>query len=200
MTTTSLQIKNMCCDRCIEVVRNLLREAGYNPVSVVVGEAEFVQDLSVNDVESIRRKLKSKGFAIAERSNEKITVKIHAAICEYLNQISNGEDIPQKLSGFLSETLHQSYYQLSRRFTQTAGVTIEKYFISLRMEKAKELLMHDELSIAEIAWQLGYSTQQIFSTQFKKETGKTPGEYRLNPVPQRVHWDKLLWQHFKQNA
>ena len=72
MTTTCLQIKNMCCDRCIEVVRNLLREAGYNPVSVVVGEASFVQNLSVNDVESIRRKLKTKGFAIAEKSNEKM--------------------------------------------------------------------------------------------------------------------------------
>jgi len=190
----------MCCDRCIEVVRNLLREAGYNPVSVVVGEASFVQNLSVNDVESIRRKLKTKGFAIAEKSNEKITVKIHAAICGYLNQMANKGAMLQKLSAYLSETLHQSYYQLSRRFTETTGVTIEKYFICLRMEKAKELLMHDELSIAEIAWQLGYSTQQIFSTQFKKETGKTPGEYRLKPVPQRIHWDKLLWQHFKQNA
>lgn len=200
MTTTCLQIKNMCCDRCIEVVRNLLREAGYNPVSVVVGEASFVQNLSVNDVESIRRKLKTKGFAIAEKSNEKVTAKIHAAICGYLNQMANKEAMLQKLSAYLSETLHQSYYQLSRRFTEATGVTIEKYFICLRMEKAKELLMHDELSIAEIAWQLGYSTQQIFSTQFKKETGKTPGEYRIKPVPQRIHWDKLLWQHFKQNA
>lgn len=200
MTTTCLQIKNMCCDRCIEVVRNLLTEAGYSPVSIIVGEATFKQTLSVSDVENIRRKLKSKGFGIAEKNNEKITVKIHAAICEYLNKVANGEDIPQKLSGYLSETLHQSYYQLSRRFTQTTGLTIEKYFICLRMEMAKELLMHDELSISEIAWQLGYSTQQIFSTQFKKETGKTPGEYRLKPVPQRIHWDKLLWQHFKQNA
>ncbi|RTL60066.1 MAG: AraC family transcriptional regulator [Sphingobacteriales bacterium] len=200
MTTTCLQIKNMCCDRCIEVVRNLLQEAGYNPVSVAIGEAAFVKDLSANDIENIRRKLKSKGFAIAEKSNEKVTVKIHAAICGYLGQISNKEPSLQKLSAYLSEKLHQSYYQLSRRFTETTGVTIEKYFICLRMEKAKELLMHDELSITEIAWQLGYSTQQIFSTQFKKETGKTPGEYRLNPIPKRIHWDKLLWQHFKQNA
>jgi AraC family transcriptional regulator len=200
MTATCLQIKNMCCDRCIEVVRNLLQEAGYNPVSVVVGEASFVQNLSAHDVESIRHKLKSKGFAIAERSNEKITAKIHAAIVGYLNQVSNKDIISQKLSAYLSETLRQSYFQLSRRFTKTTGITIEKYFICLRMEKAKELLMNDELSIAEIAWQLGYSTPQIFSTQFKKETGKTPGEYRLKPVPRRIHWDKLLWQHFKQNA
>jgi AraC-like DNA-binding protein len=181
-------------------VQNLLREAGYNPVSVVVGEASFIHNLSVNDVENIRLKLKTKGFAIAEKSNEKITAKIHAAIVEYLNQISNKDIVSQKLSAYLSEELCQSYFQLSRRFTETTGVTIEKYFICLRMEKAKELLMHDEFSIAEIAWQLGYSTQQIFSTQFKKETGKTPGEYRLKPVPQRIHWDKLLWQHFKQNA
>ena len=62
MTTTCLQIKNMCCDRFIVVVRNLLREVGCNPVSVVIEEASFVQILSVNDVESIRCKLKVNGL------------------------------------------------------------------------------------------------------------------------------------------
>ena len=96
--------------------------------------------------------------------------------------------------------MHRSYYHLSRMFTTTTGFTIEKYFIRLKMEKAKELIIQDDLSMAEISKKLGYRSQQIFSTQFKKETGKTPSEYKIHPLPERIHWDHLLPQHFKQNA
>lgn len=200
MTTTYLNIKNMCCDRCIEVVRKLLGEIGYNPVSVAVGEVVIAQSLSPDDLQKIKEKLHTRGFGIAEKNNEKMVVKIHAALCTYVNELVNKESRLKKLSTFLPEVMHRSYYHLSRIFTSTTGVTIEKYFILLRMEKAKELITQDELSMAEIAIKLGYGSQQIFSTQFKKETGKTPSEYRQDPVPVRIHWDQLLPQHFKQNV
>ena len=199
MTTTYLNIKNMCCDRCIEIVQKLLNEVGYDPVSVVVGEVVIGQSLTPEDVLTIKEILQSRGFGIAEKNNEKMVVKIHAALCIYVNELVNKERRMTKLSTFLAEVLHRSYYHLSKIFTTTTGFTIEKYFIRLRMEKAKELITQDELSIAEIAMKLGYSSQQIFSTQFKKETGKTPSEYRQDPVPVRIHWDQLLPQHFKQN-
>lgn len=199
MTSTFLYIKNMCCDRCVEIVRNLLKEAGYNPVSVVVGEVVIAQSLSPNDMHRIKEKLQSRGFGIAEKNNEKIVVKIHAALCGFVNELANKNRSSQKLSTFLAEMMHRSYYHLSRIFTSTTGFTIEKYFIRLRMEKAKELIVQDELSLADIAMKLGYSSQQIFSTQFKKETGKTPSEYKIQPIPERIHWDHLLPQHFKQN-
>lgn len=200
MTTTYLNIKNMCCDRCIEVVRKLLQETGYNPVSVAVGEVVIAQTLSPDDLHKIKEKLHSRGFGIAEKNNEKVVVKIHAALCAYVNDLENKESGLKKLSTFLAEIMHRSYYHLSKIFTTTTGFTIERYFIRLRMEKAKELISQDELNMAEIALKLGYSSQQIFSTQFKKETGKTPGEYKTHPESKRIHWDELLPQHFKQNA
>jgi len=200
MTVTHLHIKNMCCDRCIEIVRKLLNEVGYNPVSVAVGEVVIAQSLSPGDVHKIKEKLQSWDFGIAEKNNERIVVKIHAALCTYVNELVNKNSSIKKLSTFLAEMMHRSYYHLSRIFTAATGFTIEKYFIRLKMEKAKELIIQDELSMAEIAKKLGYSSQQIFSTQFKKETGKTPSEYKIHPIPERIHWDHLLPQHFKQNA
>lgn len=200
MTSAFLYIRNMCCDRCVEIVRNLLKEAGYNLVSVVVGEVVIAQSLSPDDLHRIKEKLQSRGFGIAEKSNEKIVVKIHAALCAFVNELADKNRSAKKISTFLAEMMHRSYYHLSRIFTSTTGFTIEKYFIRLRMEKAKELIVQDELSLADIAIKLGYSSQQIFSTQFKKETGKTPSEYKIHPVPERIHWDHLLPQHFKQNS
>ena len=200
MTTTYLHIKNMCCDRCIEVVRKLLQEAGYNPVSVRIGEVAIARGLLPADMRKIKETLEYRGFGIAEKNDEKTVVKIHAALCMYVNNLGNKEGGLKKLSTFLTETMQRSYYHLSRIFTTTTGLTIEKYFIRLRMEKAKELIIQDELSMAEISDKLGYSSQQIFSTGFKKETGRTPGEYKTHPDPERIHWDDLLPQHFKQNA
>ena len=199
MPITYLNIKNMCCDRCIEVVRKLLNEVGYNPVSVVIGEIAIAQSLSPRDLQEIKEKLHTRGFEIAKKNNEKIVVKIHGALCVYLDELADSDNRSKKISTYLVETLHRSYYYLSRIFTSTTGITIEKYFIQLKIERAKELIIQDELSILEIAIKLGYSSQQIFSTQFKKETGKTPSEYRQDPVPVRIHWDQLLPQHFKQN-
>jgi AraC family transcriptional regulator len=190
----------MCCDRCIEAVRQLMQEAGYNSVSVRIGEVGMQQTLPARDIQKIKERLYRRGFTIAEKNNEKTVVRIHGVLCTYVNQLGTKDHGIKKISTFLSKKLQRSYYHLSRIFAATTGVTIEKYLIRLRMEKAKELLMQDELSIAEISEMLGYSSQQIFSTQFKKETGRTPGKYKIHPDPKRVHWDDLLPQHFKQKT
>ena len=126
-------------------------------------------------------------------------MQIHAALCAFVSELEDKNRGSKKLSAFLAKITHRSYYHLTRIFSSTTGFTIEKYFIRLRMEKAKELIVQDELNLGEIAMKLGYSSQQIFSTQFKKETGKTPSEYKLHPLPERIHLDHLLPQHFKQN-
>lgn len=131
------------------------------------------------------------------KNNKRLVVKIHAALCTYVNELVNKESRLKKLSIFLAEAMHRSYYYLSKIFTTTTGFNLEKYFIRLRMEKTKELITQDELRIAEIALKLGYCSQQIFSTQCKKETDKTPVEDRRGRVPATKYWDRLLPQHFK---
>lgn len=199
MTTTYLHIKNMCCDRCIGVVQSMLKKLGYSTVSVAVGEVVVAGTLSQNDIQKIKDKLIINGFDIAESSDEKIAVKIHAAVCRYINEEAYRDNGKKKLSAFLAEIMNRTYFSLSRIFSSVTGLTIEKYYVRLKMEKAKEMLVHDEYGLSDIAWQLGYGSQQTFNTQFKKETGKTPGEYKLHPVPARIHWDELLPQNFKQN-
>lgn len=200
MTSSLLYIKNMCCNRCIMAVRKLLKDAGYNPVSVLIGEAVIAKNLSQKDVDRIREKLQDHDFDIAENNDDKIVVKIHALLCKYLDEVDDKNIIPQKLSAYLKEKMHRSYYYISRVFSSVTGVSIEKYYMQLKIERAKEFITNKELSLKEIAWQLGYNSQQTFSTQFKKETGKTPGEYKINPVPARVHLDKLIPQNFKQHS
>ena len=190
----------MCCNRCIEIVGKLLKKAGYKPVSVIVGEVEIAKSLSQNALHKIREQLHTRGFDIAEKTDDKIVVRIQGLVFKYLNEITGKDDERRNLSTYLTELMQRNYYHLSHIFSINSGLTIEKYFIRLRIEKAKELIILDELSLSEIAWKLGYSSSQTFSTQFKKETGKTPGEYKINPVPARVHLDKLLPQNFKQHS
>ncbi len=199
MKKTRLHIKNMCCTRCIEIVRQLLSRAKYKTVSVTLGEAIFAGELTPEDIALINEKLAAKGFSIARSEREKKVVKIKTAILQYLNDLVIHEGQRIKLSNYLTEKIGQSYYHLSRTFSAVEDVTIEEYLILLKIERAKELILQKELTFAEIAYTLGYSSSQIFSTQFKKITGKTPGQYRLHPSPARAHLDQLLPQHFKQN-
>ena len=114
------------------------------------------------------------------------------------HQVNLGEVIVETISNYLSAQLNKSYKLLSTVFKQVTGIAIERYFIKLKVEKAKELLILNEIDIAEIAWLLGYSSSQNFSTYFKRETGKTPLEYKNDPIPERIHLPSLIPKNFKQ--
>ena len=87
-------------------------------------------------------------------------------------------DIKTNFSAFITSQIHQDYHYLSNLFSEVEGTTIEKYFISQRIERVKELLVYDELSLSEIAYQLGYSSVAYLSNQFKKVTGFTPSYFK----------------------
>lgn len=199
MTTTHLYIHNMCCNRCIRIVEAMFRETPYKLSSVKVGEIVMQKKPSAADLQKIETILNTENFSIADRHAEKMVVKIHALLCQYVKENMSKGANSTNLSAFLEKQLHRSYFHLSKLFSAEAGLTIERYFLRLKMERAKELLSEGVETISAIAWDLGYSSVQNFSTQFKKETGKTPGQYRLHPEPHRLHWDEILPQHFKQN-
>ncbi|MCA6441394.1 MAG: helix-turn-helix transcriptional regulator [Chitinophagaceae bacterium] len=197
MDTTHLHIKNMCCDRCVEVIMKLLKATKYKVISLTLGELVLKGKISSQDRYNIEQKLKDKGFSFTETYNEKMVSQVKALLLQYRDKLSV-KDKPRKLSAFISGGMQMSFSHISRIFSQLEGVTIEKYLLLLRMERAKELLIQTELSASEIGDRLGYSSPQSFTTQFGKETGKTPGEYRLNPAPARIHLDKLVYQDIKQ--
>lgn len=190
----------MCCNRCIRLVEAMFREMPYKLLSVKLGEIVIEKNTSAADLQRIKAILNTENFSIAERHAEKIVVKIHALICKYLRENTSNGANSTNLSAFLEKQLHRSYLHLSKVFSAEAGITIERYFLLLKMERAKELLSEGRETISAIAWDLGYSSAQNFSTQFKKETGKTPAQYQLHPLPHRQHWNEILPHHFKQNA
>lgn len=172
-----LRIKNMVCDRCITTVRDLIEEAGYEVCFVELGKAEITEDPSSEDIAGIARKLRSRGFELITEQQHALVEEIRARLIDYLDHIEAEED-PQKVSDYLAEQLHHNYSYLSSRFSTQTNYTIEQYLIQLKIERVKELLSYEELTLSEIAWKLNYSSVQYLSNQFKKITGETVSSFR----------------------
>ncbi|WP_431210487.1 helix-turn-helix domain-containing protein [Puia sp. P3] len=120
--------------------------------------------------------LRKLGFELIDDKKSRIIEKIKTSIIKLVQE--PGELGTVNLSDYLAERLHYEYTYLSNLFSGVEGTTIEKYFIAQKIEKVKELLVYDELSLSEIADQLGYSSVAALSTQFKKVTGLTPTYFK----------------------
>jgi len=169
-------IKNMVCNRCIMVVRQVFEQQGLHPVQVKLGEVELEKAPTATQLSTIQSQLSTLGFEVLDDHKRKTIEKIRTTIIKLIHQ---GElDEGHKFSELLSRALHKDYSYLSKLFSEVEGITIEKYVILQKIEKVKELLVYDELSLSEIAFRLGYSSVAHLSAQFKKTTGFNPSEFR----------------------
>lgn len=198
MSTFTFHIKNMCCERCIVEVKRIFEHAGIAPITVRLGEVVVNKAVSSKEQDKIMKNLEANGFSLAFTDDEKLVENIQVLLVFYLKEYLLEKEKLHKISIYLSKHLNKRYSLLSGIFKKNTGITIGKYFIKLKIEKAKELLILNQIDIAEIAWLLGYSSSQNFSTQFKIETGKPPGEYRVDPEPKRIQWPRLVKRNFKQ--
>ena len=173
----TLHIKNMVCNRCIKVVREELYTLGFNIQSVELGELTLKGTLTESDINRISQMLVENGFELIDDRKSRIINRIKTLIIEYIHYDREKPD-HMNLSGFLAGELGHDYSYLSNLFSSVEGITIEKYLINQKIEKVKELLVYDELSLNEISYQLGYSSVQHLSNQFKKNTGLTPSHFR----------------------
>jgi len=166
----------MVCSRCKMVIRTELENIGLKPLSVELGEVE-IQENDISFVkEQLLKKLHSLGFDLIDNKKSKIIEKIKNLIVDLVQNKNN--EIKTNLSDYLSENLHQDYSTLSNLFSEVENITIEKYFINQKIEKVKELLTYNELTLSEIAYQLNYSTASHLSNQFKKVTGFSPSYFK----------------------
>ncbi len=184
-----LYIKNMVCSRCIMVVKAQLENLGLQPQSVNLGEVEIEADLSKDELAELDTALKSLGFEIIDNKKSKTIEKIKNTIVTLVHHTDH--DIKTNLSSFITSQIHQDYHYLSNLFSEVEGTTIEKYFITQRIEKVKELIVYDELSLSEIADQLGYSSVAYLSNQFKKITGFTPSYFKSVKEYKRKNIEEL---------
>ncbi len=171
-----LYIKNMVCRRCKMVVQAELEKLGLHPVSVELGEIELQEDTLLGLKDKLLKQLHSLGFDLIDDKKSKTIDRIKILIIELVYQKNN--QITVNLSDYLSQNLMQDYPTLSNLFSEVEGITIEKYFIHQKIERVKELLIYDEMTLNEIAHLLNYSSVAYLSNQFKKNTGFTPSYFK----------------------
>ena len=129
------------------------------------------------------------GFELIETRVNKIIEEIKQAAMEYLNLGMDNENL--KLSSFITKRIPYDYSYLSDLFSSIEGKTIEQFFILQRIEKVKELLVYDQLSLTEISYQTGFSSVHHLSSQFKKVTGLTPSHFKKIGAAKRRSLDSL---------
>ena len=180
----------MVCDRCTMVVRQQLDELGLTYKNIQLGEVELTNEPSEQQLQTLREKLSLLGFELLDDKRATLVEKIKSVIIDLIHRHEDVE-LNTKLSVLLEAKLHTDYHYLTTLFSSIEGVTIEKFLILQRVERAKELLVYDELSLSEIAYKLGYSSVQHLSQQFKNTTGFTPSQFKHLKEQKRKPLDKL---------
>ena len=179
----------MVCGRCEMAVRNLLEEMKIDSLSIKLGEVEIAADLDEKQKQLLSKKLNSLGFELLDDKVSKIIERIKNLIITLVHY--QNEQLKVNLSTYIAEDLKQDYSALSNLFSETEGITIEHYFIAQKIERVKELLIYNELSLSEIAFQLNYSSVAHLSNQFKKTTGITPTQFKQLKDKKRKQIDEL---------
>ena len=162
--------------RCKMVVKSELEKLGLHNITVGLGEAEIREEISAEQLASLRIALKKTGLELMDDKKNILVEKIKTIIIEMVHYTD--DQIKINLSDYLSEKLNYNYTYLANLFSEVKGITIEQFYLAHKIEKVKELLVYDELNLTEIAWKLHYSSVAHLSNQFKKMTGLTPSSFK----------------------
>ncbi|MEW2921604.1 AraC family transcriptional regulator [Muricauda sp. ANG21] len=167
-----IKVKNMVCDRCKGVLKNEFRDMGIEVVQIDLGEVEF-KDSDISQMDRIREILTKNGFELIEDVDQRSIVDIKKHMIHALENRSG-----QNLSEYLAQKLNKEYSVLSKMFSAKEGLTIEKYFILLKMEKVKEEIQMGTKTFSEIAYDLNYKSSSHLAKQFKSITGMSMSDYK----------------------
>ncbi|HTN45038.1 MAG TPA: AraC family transcriptional regulator [Flavipsychrobacter sp.] len=185
----ALFIKNMVCNRCIMVVQHELDKLGLVTKNIKLGEVTLERELTKEERDKLEESLVPLGFEVIDDRKSRMIEKMKNTIINLVHHLDN--EVKTNLSDVLSSELHHDYNYLSNLFSEVEGITVEKYFIAQKIEKVKELLVYDELSLSEIAMRLNYSSVAYLSNQFKKVTGLSPSHFKQIKDDKRKPLDKV---------
>jgi AraC-like DNA-binding protein len=166
----------MVSQRCKVVVKEELKKLGLHFIFVDMGVVELMEDLSHEQLDKLKSALLRSGLELMDDRKAVIIEKIKEVITEMVN---NADNLPKvNFSSYLSNRLNYDYTYMAGLFSEIQGTTLEKYLITYKIEKVKELIIYDKLSLSDIAWKMQYSSVAHLSSQFKKQTGLTPSHFR----------------------
>jgi len=163
--------------RCKMVVKDELKKLGLHFIVVDLGEVEIMEDLTQTQHDILKESLLKSGLELMDDKRSVLIEKIKNVVVEMVHY---ADELPKiNFSGYISEKLHYDYTYLSNLFSEVKGVTIQQFIILHKIERVKELLLYEELTLTEISYQMQYSSLAHLSNQFKKITGMTPSQFKL---------------------
>lgn len=168
----------MVCARCIRTVSRLLSEAGIAVDNIELGEVKTTSLLDTAQIDRFRLQLRAEGFELLDDRNSRLVEQIKNLIINEIHHDAGKKPETMNFSAFLARKTHHDYSYISKLFSGVEGITIEKFIILQKTERVKELLIYNELSLSEIAFQTGYSSTQHLSNQFRQVTGLTPTQFK----------------------
>jgi AraC-like DNA-binding protein len=166
----------MVCIRCQLTVKAELENLGLRYIYVKLGEADIIDDISSEKLKQLDIGLRQSGLQLLDNKKSILVEKIKIAIIELVQD--QEEQIKVNLSNYLSDKLNYDYTYLANLFSEVKGITIEKFYLTHKIEKVKELIVYDELNLSEIAYKMHYSSVAHLSNQFKKYMGLTPSHFK----------------------
>lgn len=168
----------MVCNRCIKVVKEEIEKLDYKVEKIELGEVQIVSKKNDFDMGNIQAVLEENGFELLSNRHANIIEQVKILIINFIHHNESGNLSEINLHNEIVKNSGLSYQYLSSLFSGMEGTTIEKFIIQQKIERAKELIVYDELTVSEIAYKLGYSSVQHLSNQFKKITGLSPSYFK----------------------
>jgi len=178
MPENILLVKNMVCQRCMLAVENILDKTSIKFQKVTVGEIHLPEIISEEQHNLLSSAFAEIGLELIDNKMNGIIEKIKQLVLKKARNEVKETEKKMKLSAYLSQNLFYEYTYLSSLFSSVEGCTIENYFIQQRIEKVKELLVYNEMSLSTISLEMEYSSVAHLSSQFKQVTGLTPSHFK----------------------
>ena len=182
-------IKYMVSNRCKMAVKEVLKELGLHFIVVDLGEVEIMEKISEEQQEQLKLALQRSGLELMDDKKAVLIEKVKNVITEMVHY---SEELPKmNYSDYISKKLDYDYTYLSNLFTEVKGITIQQFIIIHKIERAKELLLYDELNLTQISFKLNYSSVGHLSNQFKKITGLTPSHFKQLKDKKRIPIEEI---------
>jgi AraC family transcriptional regulator len=176
-------LSNMLSDCCLKLLHIELDRMGVEVRKSKLGDISIAWNPEITEQEKIESLFKSMGFGIINDKESVLVEELKRVVIELVHHTTFNAMV--RNSDFIVSRFDKSYQYLSTLFSRHENITLEKYIILQRIEKVKELIQTDELSLSEIAYMMGYSSVQYLSTQFKQITGYSVTDYKALPEKTR---------------
>lgn len=184
-----LYVKYMVSQRCKMMVKEELKKLGIWYVVVDLGVIEILKEITTEQHDLLKINLQKSGLVLLDNKRSILVESIKNIIVEMIYY--NDEKLNINNSDYISEKLGYDYTYLANVFSEVKGITIQQFIILNKIERIKELLLYDELTLTEISYRLHYSSVAHLSNQFKKMTGLTPTFYKGIAEKRRVNLEDL---------